>query len=225
MLNYLLKSPDSTTSNRVCPIVLDPNWEKLALGEHATSDRSSVEVGATWRPGAHRPARGAAEHAPGSRPLAGEHVPVSRNMVRFLLPKDGLPNIYDDRDLIITARCAMLAKEWGESESQYETLYKRRFYPELVSKLKERFDRYAILHVWDFQNPAQCTFHIENHRASGGSIPAAGQKHIRENFFAPELRRSSLTLPGGETRCDRPWRSGEPLPGKEAIIYAGSRLA
>ncbi len=68
-------------------------------------------------------------------------------MVRFLLRKEGAPNIYDDRDLIITARCAMLAHDWGQSESQYKKLYDRRFSRELNKKLKERFDRYAILHV------------------------------------------------------------------------------
>ena len=157
-------------------------------------------------------------------PWLVDHVPVNRNMVRFLLPKDGLPNIYDDRDLIITARCAMLAKEWGDSESQYETLYKRRFYPELKSKLKERFDRYAILHVWDFQNPAQCTFHVENHRASGGGIPAAVEKHIRENFFAPEDFKTFIVDAArrGETMKQvLALLRGEPLPGKEAIPYLG----
>ena len=157
-------------------------------------------------------------------PWLVQHVDVSRNMVRFLLPKDGLPNIYDDRDLIITARCAMLAKEWGESESQYDTLYKRRFYPELVAKVKERFDRYAILHVWDFQNPAQCTFHIEPHKASGGAIPAAVEKHIRENFFAPEDFETFIVdaaTRGDSMKSVLALLRGEPLPGQEAIPYLG----
>ena len=157
-------------------------------------------------------------------PWLVQHVDVSRNMVRFLLPKDGLPNIYDDRDLIITARCAMLAKEWGESESQYDTLHKRRFYPELVAKVKERFDRYAILHVWDFQNPAQCTFHIEPHKASGGAIPAAVEKHIRENFFAPEDFETFIVdaaARGDSMKQVFALLRGEPLPGQEAIPYLG----
>ena len=118
----------------------------------------------------------------------------------------------------------MLAKEWGDSESQYETLYKRRFYPELTSKLKEHFNRYAILHIWDFQNPAQCTFHVENHGASGGSIPAAVEKHIRKNFFAPEDFETFIVDAAGRGETMKQVLAllrGEPLPGKEAIPYLG----
>jgi hypothetical protein len=94
----------------------------------------------------------------------------------------------------------------------------------LTGKLKERFDRYAILHVWDFQNPAQCTFHVENHRASGGGIPAAVEKHIRENFFAPEDFKTFIVDAAGRGETMKQVLAllrGEPLPGKEAIPYLG----
>ena len=88
--------------------------------------------------------------------------------------------------------------------------------PSWSRKLKERFDRYAILHVWDFQNPAQCTFHVEPHRASGGAIPAAVEKHIRENFFAPEDFETFIVdaAARGETMKQVfALLRGEPLPG------------
>ncbi|MFH1923750.1 MAG: hypothetical protein ABIP48_28150 [Planctomycetota bacterium] len=157
-------------------------------------------------------------------PWLVDHAEVNRNMVRFLLPEEGLLNIYDDRDLIVTARCAMLAKEWSESEAQYDGLYKRRFYPELKKKLESRFDRYAILSVWDFQNPTNCTFHVEEHGGAGGGTPAAVEKHIRANFFAPEDFRAFVL--DAANRGDTMQQvfallRGEPLPGKEAIPYQG----
>jgi hypothetical protein len=224
VLNYLLKTPDSAHQQPCCPIVLDPNWEKSpwANMQLQTDHPSKWEQRGT--PVLIVLPVASLDMQSVLGPWLVQHVDVSRNMVRFLLPKDGLPNIYDDRDLIITARCAMLAKEWGESESQYDTLYKRRFYPELVAKVKERFDRYAILHVWDFQNPAQCTFHIEPHKASGGAIPAAVEKHIRENFFAPEDFETFIVdaaARGDSMKSVFALLRGEPLPGQEAIPYLG----
>jgi hypothetical protein len=45
-------------------------------------------------------------------PWLVNHVPQNRNMIRFLLPKADQPEIYADRSLLITARCALLAREW-----------------------------------------------------------------------------------------------------------------
>jgi hypothetical protein len=224
VLNYLLKTPDSTRQQPCCPIVLDTNWEKSPWAnmqlqtDHPSKWEQRGDPVLIVLPVAPKDIQAVLGQ------WLVQHVEVSRNMVRFLLPRDGLPSIYDDRDLILTARCALLSKEWGESESQYDALHKRRFQPELVGKLKERFDRYAILHVWDFQNPSQCTFHVEPHRASGGGIPAAVEKHIRDNFFAPEdfetfivdaaSRGDSMKQVLALLRC-------EPLPGKEAIPYLG----
>ena len=106
-------------------------------------------------------------------------------MARFLLPKADSRYLYDDRDLLILARCTMLAKEWMENESQYADLH-RRYSRELRDALSERFPKSALLARWDFQNPANCVFHVEPHDATGSNIPLAVEKHARENFFAPE---------------------------------------
>lgn len=224
VLNHQLRSPDSTSEQPCHPIVLDPNWEKAPWAnvnlqtDHPTKWEERGDPVLIVLP--VTPAKASAVLGP----WLVEHVPVNRNMVRFLLPKEGTPNIYDDRDLIITARCAMLAHDWGQSESQYKTLYERRFSPDLSKKLKERFDRYAILHVWDFQTPTSCTFHIEAHQATGGAIPAAVEKHIRDNFFAPEDFEAFITDAAGRGETVKQVLAllrGEPLPGKEAIPYHG----
>ena len=223
VLNHLLKSPDSTSEQPCRPIVLDPNWEKAPWANVPQTDRPSG-----WEERGD-PVLIVLPVAPSDvsavlGPWLVDHVEVNRNMVRFLLPEEGLPNIYDDRDLIVTARCAMPAKDWGESESQYAGLYKRDFYPELRKKLKSRFDRYAILSVWDFQTPTNCTFHVEGHGGTGGGIPVAVEEHIRANFFIPEDFGAFIL--GAANRGDTMQQvfallRGEPLPGKEAIPYQG----
>ncbi len=223
VLNHLLKSPDSTSEQPCRPIVLDPNWEKAPWANVPQTD-----CPAGWEERGD-PVLIVLPVAPGDvsavlGPWLVDYVEVKRNMVRFLLPEEGLLNIYDDRDLIITARCAMLAQEWGKSESQYNGLYRHRFYPELKKKLESRFDRYAILSVWDYQNPTKCTFHVEKHGGTGAGIPAAVEKHIRANFFAPEDFEAFIIQAANRENTMKEvfaLLQGEPLPGKEAIPYQG----
>ena len=72
------------------------------------------------------------------------NVNFNRNTARFLLQKPDLPRLFDDKELLFTARCALLAKEWKESDSKYGDLYKQ-FDRELRKEMSSRFDRYAIL--------------------------------------------------------------------------------
>ncbi len=227
VLSHMLKTPDGTSEQPCRPIVLDPNWQNAPWANVSQADQPSK-----WDERGDPVLIVIPAPVPQSDasavlgPWLATHVPVNRNMVRFLLPEEGLPNLYDDRDLILSARCALLAQEWGqvEPQSQYDGLYKRRFFPDLKKKLADRFDRYAILHIWDFQNQAACTFHVEKHGAAGGGIPAAVEKHIRTTFFAPEDFEPFIL--DAATRGDTVKQvlallRGEPLPGKEAIPYGG----
>jgi hypothetical protein len=224
VLNYLLKTPDSTREQPCVPIVLDPNWERAPWANAQLQSSLPAQWDQRGDPVLIVLPVAPADVSVVLGPWLAGNVPVSRNMVRFLLPVDGEQNIYDDRDLILTARCAMLSKEWGAAETQYDTLHRRRFQPELVTKLKERFNRYAILHVWDFQNPTQCTFHVEAHKATGGAIPAAVEKHIRDNFFAPEDFEAFIVAAAGRGDSMREVLTllrGEPLSGQAALPYLG----
>src|SRR5262249_54863399 len=103
-LNNLLNTPDGTSEPPSHPVVLDPNWKKAPWAILTHADRPSG-----WRE------RGkqvliVLPIAPKSLsevlgPWLAEHVPQNRNMVRFLLPKTDSTNLYDDRNLLITARC------------------------------------------------------------------------------------------------------------------------
>jgi hypothetical protein len=182
-LAHLLRSPDSVTEPPSRPIVLDPNWERAPwancpqqdLPQHW--DRPVLLVVPVSYPNT--------KIAEVFGPWLAANVNFNRNMVRLLLQKPDLPRLFDDKDQLITARCALLAKEWKESESKYADLFKQ-FDRELRKDLAARFDRYAILANWNFQNPTACVFHIETLGTSGSAIPAAVEQHIKDNHFAPE---------------------------------------
>jgi hypothetical protein len=144
-------------------------------------------------------------------------------MVRFLLPKTDSSNFYDDRNLLITARCALLASEWKQTDQQYSKLH-GKFEAALKAELKNRFDRYALLTTWDFQAPKNCTFAEEAHGAMGADIPAAVEKHVAANHFAPEDFEAFMIQAAG--RSDTIGQilallREPPLPGKTAIPYLG----
>lgn len=114
-----------------------------------------------------------------------DHLQSNRNVVRFLIPRDGSTNLFLDRDLLVLARCVFLAEQWKTQNTEYGKL-QTKYQKELREILKARFDRFAIIANWSFQQPANCRFSIESHKAEGAKIPDAIDKAIRENLFIPE---------------------------------------
>src|SRR5207245_2407959 len=49
---------------------------------------------------------------------------------------------------------------------------KEEFDRPLRDALKTRYDRFAVLRRWDYQNPQQCVFNLEKIEARGGDIPS-----------------------------------------------------
>jgi hypothetical protein len=222
VLNYLLKTPEGTSETPSQPVVLDPNWEKAPWANLASADEPA---GWTER---GKPVLIVLPVAPKSidevlGPWLAEYVPQNRNMVRFLLPKADCQNLYDDRSLLITARCALLASEWKQNDPQYEKLH-RKYEGALKSDLKTRFDRYALLATWDFQTPKNCTFHEEPHGATGADIPAAIEKHVTDNYFAPEDFEAFVIGAASRNETMRQVLAQlrePPLPALTAIPYLG----
>jgi hypothetical protein len=117
-----------------------------------------------------------------------EHLRTGRNSVRFLLPcKDvgGASDIYLDPELMLAARAACLASNWSQSDLVYRSLASE-LTGALQARLADRFDRFAILSVWNHEDPAKCIFSIEPHGAQGATIPAAIQDKIKRDLFADE---------------------------------------
>ena len=222
VLNYLLKTPDGTSEPPSQPVVLDPNWERAPWANLQFADQPT---GWTER---GKPVLIVLPIAPTSisetlGPWLAEHVAQNRNMVRFLLPKAGTPNFYDDRNLLITARCALLASEWKQTDPQYSRLH-LKFEGALKAELRGRFDRYVLLSTWDFQAPKNCTFSEEAHGAAGADIPVAVEKHVAENHFAPEDFEAFVIQAAGRNDTMRQVLAllrEPPLPGHTAIPYLG----
>ena len=160
-----------------------------------------------------------------------------RNAVRFLLPRDGSENLFYDRDLLVLSRAVLLADKWKTQSPEFKKLH-TKYERELRDILKRRFDRFAILASWNFQNPEKCKFHIEGHRAEGAQIPETIDGLVARNLFVSEdfnalmlaaaqqnesvgklLRELQEPRPGGEDCI--PWL-GETLM-KEKLIKACAR--
>jgi hypothetical protein len=181
VLEHQLRSPDSVNEPPTRVIILDPNWEASPWASVPASDQPE-----RW----DKPVLLVVPVAPTDPsaalgPWLARNVPTKRNMVRFLLPKAGLRSIFDDPDLRRLARCAFLAKAWKESESVYADIY-RRFDKDLRRELADRFDRFALLHRWNFQQPALCQFHVEPCSAAAEKLAKVVEDAVRLEFFAPE---------------------------------------
>jgi hypothetical protein len=170
-------------------------------------------------------------------PWLKDHLQKRRNAVRFLLPRNESTNIFHDRDLLILSRAVVLAERWKTQGPEYRKLLVK-YERDLRDILKKRFDRFAILDTWNFQEPTKCTFHVEAHKAEGAKIPDVIDEHIRTNLFIPEdfeelvlaaadnnvsvgklLRELQEPRPSGDSCI--PWLGETPM--KERIIRICAR--
>lgn len=114
-----------------------------------------------------------------------DHLQKRRNTVRFLLPRSGSTNAFLDRDLLILARAEMKAQEWSGQNPEYKKLQKE-FEGTLRDNLKKRFDRFAVLHRWNFADPNQCLFSVESLKKQGAQIPEGIEEALTNDLFVPE---------------------------------------
>ena len=159
-------------------------------------------------------------------PWLRDNLQSNRNVVRFLLPLDGSTNLFADRDLLVLARCVYLAEQWKVQNPEYARL-QGKYQKELRDILKARFDRFAIIANWNFQEPANCRFHVESHKAEGTKIPDAVDKHVIENLFIPEDFRELIlaAAPNNESVGKLLRELKEPRPGgKDCIPWLGETL-
>lgn len=113
------------------------------------------------------------------------YVPKNRNTVRFLLAQRALENVFYDKSLLVLARAVYLAAQWKKADSEYSSLH-IKYQKELRDQLNKRFDRFAILEIWNFADPQKCEFITTSHNAEGGKILSAIQEHIQRELFIPE---------------------------------------
>lgn len=148
-----------------------------------------------------------------------DHLQKRRNTIRFLLPRSGSSSAFYDRDLIILARAAMKAQEWGGQDPEYRRLHSK-YQAELREILKKRFDRFAILRTWNFSEPAKCEFHVESVTAQGAKIPEAIEQALVRDLFVPEdFQELVLEAASENASLGKLLRElQEPRPGAQACI-------
>ncbi|WP_247711953.1 DUF499 domain-containing protein [Qipengyuania qiaonensis] len=114
-----------------------------------------------------------------------DHLQKRRNTIRFLLPRSGSLNAYQDRDLLILARAEMKAQEWSGQSPEYKKLH-TEYQSALRDMLKKRFDRFAVLYRWNFADPSQCEFSVESLKKQGAQIPEGIEEALVNDLFVPE---------------------------------------
>lgn len=151
------------------------------------------------------------------------HLQKRRNTIRFLLPRAGSTNAFQDRDFLILARAEMKAQEWSGQSPEYKKLHKE-FEGTLRENLKKRFDRFAILHRYDHQNPQESLFSVEHLKKQGAQIPEGIEETLTNDLFVPEdfedlvLEAASENAPLGKLLRELQ----EPRPaGQDCIPWLG----
>ncbi len=223
VMEHQFRSPDAASSPPSRAVILDPNWETSPWANIPAQDHPEQ-----W----NNPVLLILPVAPADVNLAlgswlARHISVRRNMIRFLIPKAGLANVYDDPDIRRIARCAYLAKAWKDAEPIYADIY-RRFDKDLRREISDRFDRFAVLHRWNFQQPTQCAFHIEPCNVAADKVSAHMESAIQTGLFAPEDFETFIVAAAqrGETMKQVLAQLREPpaKPDQDAIPYLGDHL-
>lgn len=131
-------------------------------------------------------------------PWLKAHVSAGRNRIRFLIPRADLPSLTADRDLLVKARAHLKATEWKSNPVYRE--FQKNYKAELQAILKERFDRFAILDRWNFQQPELSQFSPEKLNEQGSKIPQAIEKSVRENLFELESFKALVLELAGQNQ-------------------------
>jgi hypothetical protein len=110
--------------------------------------------------------------------------------------------------------------KWKTEEKVYGTLERTFRKDELLPKLKSRFDRFAVLGVWNFADPDQCEIEEAKHGAQGDKIPDAVDRIVREEIFIPEeFEEYVLKLAGNSESVGKLLKDlREPRPGGKPCI-------
>jgi len=152
-----------------------------------------------------------------------DHLQKRRNTVRFLMPRAGSTNAFQDKDLLIFARAEMKAQEWSGQSPEYKKLH-TEYQGLLRDNLKKRFERFAVLQRWNFTDPSQSRFSVESLKKQGAQIPEGIEEALINDLFVPEdfeelvLEATSQNVTVGKLLRDLQ----EPRPaGQDCIPWLG----
>ena len=180
-LRHLLELETTSSPSRV--IILGPNWKHDPWSEVDDADNPSK-----WdRPVLIVIPELVSNGPSGINATLGEwlktHVQKRRNTVRFLLLASDAQSLFTDEELIFAARCSFLCSKEGWGNDQvYRALY-QDFDKPLRAALKSKFNRFAIIRKWDYQQPQNCTFEVEKITDQSGNIPSAVEEKLLKDIF------------------------------------------
>ncbi len=121
-----------------------------------------------------------------------------RNIPRYLLPRAEDGNIFFDTSLVVLARAVMTAASWKADSPEYGRLEKE-FRTQLHEAIRKRYDRFAILHRWNFGDPTKAIFSVEGLKVQGDKVPEAIETAIRDDLFEPEAFRNLVLRQANES--------------------------
>ncbi len=198
-------------------IVLGPNWQTSPWSEVADFERPE-----RWE----RPVLLVLPVAP--LDLHGdlgkwlkEFVPQKRNTVRFLVPKATAILLYNDPEVYLNARAALLSEDW---KKQYQAAG-RDFVKALREAFENRFDRYAVLHFWNFQQPTKCEFTIGQLNKKVSEITRTIDEKLKNDHFELEAFENRVKILANQFKnvdaLLQDLREPPASPQEEAIVYLG----
>ena len=77
--------------------------------------------------------------------------------------------------------------------------WKRNSAAQLHEAIRKRYDRFAILHRWNFGDPAKAIFSLEGLKVQGDKVPEAIETAIRDDLFEPEAFRNLVLRQANES--------------------------
>lgn len=180
-LRHILVPETTQPPTRV--IILGPNWRNTPWEEVDETDTPMKWDRPVLLVVPDQIQGGPSEISSVLGPWLAKHVPKKRNTIRFLLSVPDTPSLFTDEELLYSARCSFLCSRegWG-SDVTYKTLH-QDFDRPLRASLKARYNRFAILRQWDFQQPQLCIFDVEKFTEHGGDIPGAVEAKILSDLF------------------------------------------
>jgi hypothetical protein len=130
--------------------------------------------------------------------------------------------LFDDAELIFQARCGHLTSRAWSTEPRYYNL-RTEFDRPIIASLKTRFDRFAILRRWDFQNPGSCVFDLEPVTELATSLPKTIEDKIKDDIYdATEFETFVLSFVAQPRSVGELFRElAEPFSDRDAIPFLG----
>jgi hypothetical protein len=92
----------------------------------------------------------------------------------------------------------MTAASWKADSPEYSRLEKE-FRAQLHEAIRKRYDRFAILHRWNFGDPTKAIFSLEGLKVQGDKVPEAIETAIRDDLFEPEAFRNLVLRQANES--------------------------